>query len=83
MIPQAAVEAACADLTPEQVAAINFHPDIDPALIAIIRGQASKLAALASDGQRPVFHVHHHDIEQHARSFNEGYAAAMEQMAGE
>lgn len=23
-----------------------------------------------------VIHVHHHDIEQHARSYNEGYAAA-------
>lgn len=80
MIPEAVVEAA-ASLTPEQVAAINFHPDIDPALVALVRGQAAKLAALESDGQCTVVHVHHHDIEQHARSYNEGYAAAIAHMA--
>jgi len=35
--------------------------------------------ALNAAATMPIVHVHHHDIEAHARSFNEGYEAAVTQ----
>jgi hypothetical protein len=36
-------------------------------------------AALEAAAPHMLIHVHHHDIEHHARSFNEGYEAAVTQ----
>jgi hypothetical protein len=53
-------------------------------LMAILRAVAAGFDAmnerLASAGGEPqVIHVHHHDLEAHATSFNEGYEAAVTQ----
>lgn len=36
-------------------------------------------ASLEAAAPHMLIHVHHHDIEHHARSFNEGYEAAVTQ----
>jgi hypothetical protein len=68
VIPEAAVEAAAMAVcrADEEWSADDYY---------------TRLATAALEAAAPhmFIHVHHHDIEHHARSFNEGYETAMAQ----
>lgn len=52
----------------------DYPAPFTPADVAALVAEVERLRAVV-----PVIHVHHHDIEHHAASFNEGYEAAMAQ----
>ena len=70
MIPEAAVDAAFAALFPKEPTPSAFKSAVwEPTIRTILEAAAPHL----------LVHVHHHDIEHHARSFNEGYETAVTQ----
>lgn len=75
MIPAQAIDAA-----KEAVREVTPPPGVNKADWLAEHGEFALIAgAIAAAAPHMLIHVHHHDIEHHARSFNEGYEAAVTQ----